>query len=1508
MAVTSTRLAVALLASAKPRRQHWRRPERPSSAASRAGTETRRSSDSRRAAERLSDVRAEERAARLDLLRDLTAALGPDPTDDVATLDAAFPIILLPVRLETRFTGSNGQSELLIRVYPDEIHADTHEPALTETERQAGITYWQTAWDATNETVAWQAIVARFAEPRAAWIVLATTPTNLSTRPNGVPAFPATDPRPGSWTRAAEARLLPDRWLVIADRDGSEVARAVGRPIIEPLAMTLAPDADPDETVTLADDLEIDPEVAWAFDFSRAEEIGMALRLSLSDIDAQSGFDRLIVVGVKSTLSAESGAQSLSQLFDNHHYGRGMAFVPIGTPTNNTEEGRSGYPPHDPGGATSFAIEREQSLAVDGGAGALFTTALGIPRDIAAHLGGADRIDQPLARAMNNVLWPATFGYALDQMMAPVFGRDAINQVRQHYVNFVRGRGHLSAIRIGSQPYGVLPVSSLTGWQSGPDGTGVDVHLPNTLRTLRPIWLSATADVPRIGRTGDADRDLLEVLGMDAATREVRIRWLFGHDLYVNLLQFTGTDVLDLNTTRWGAARRDIATTVLNRIGQPTWQPRIIGAIFGNDAPRFRHPLVVDPPLSETEPLAFDYIAAIRRADSIDALRTGQLGQTGSAPDELLYLLLRHAALVEYARIGFDLRDRFEGAAAALRREPELVGIVAGTQQRPTVWNHLEQPLTQLTGQRALGGFLLDDDVGGTAPAKAFRASLQVLEAQPTAELERLFTETLDTCSHRLDAWITSLPAKRLGEMRATAGIGAHIGAYGWVEELRPAPGEIRHLDDGREVRVPAGNGGHIVAPSMDHASAAAILRNGYLTRGAEERSRYAINLSSARVRAARDLLDAVRLGQPLGAVLGYRFERGLHEGHRPLELDKYIEPLRRLYPLVANKADPNANEPAEAISARNVVDGLALHLAFQSGAIPFGTNDLPASGDDRTAIEAELQALDQALDAVADLLTAESVYQLVRGNTTGATASLDAMAQGLRPPDPEFARQPRGGTLLTHRVAVVLGGEPLPLPAGWPSNPTPRAKAEPFLDGWLGQLFGEPTRVRCQVTFRDPTAVDPEERQPRDVTLADLALRPLDVLALIQSGDAKALATELDARIAAVILVDVPGAIDFEIVYAGADDRDRDMERTFPEILELARAIAAVTGAARPLKPDDLLLPERASAVSTADLLDVEANARATTALAQLIATRDRLDTVLATSSPDSDVRDALRQAALLGASSAFPTLSDSASDALRTRGRSVLAELNGRAAEAAVAPGPAEIVGAVFGRDFVFLRRFRPADSASLSNALSTGPDLGADRYAIEKWLQGVSRVRASLGRWRLLTLLAGALRSANTPSTVVQLPHVPGERWIALPFDGNPRPSSGRLSLILQQASAADADAPWAGLLLDEWTEVIPSTSELTGIAFNYDDPDSEAPQAILIAVPAVPGGIDGHWDLPSLIDTLRETIDLAKIRAVDSELLGALGQLLPAIYVATNARDETVSTDFSTRRIADPILIS
>jgi len=47
-------------------------------------------------------------------------------------LDARTPLLLLPVHLETRFVDSPaGLSELWVRIYPDQISINTHEPELT---------------------------------------------------------------------------------------------------------------------------------------------------------------------------------------------------------------------------------------------------------------------------------------------------------------------------------------------------------------------------------------------------------------------------------------------------------------------------------------------------------------------------------------------------------------------------------------------------------------------------------------------------------------------------------------------------------------------------------------------------------------------------------------------------------------------------------------------------------------------------------------------------------------------------------------------------------------------------------------------------------------------------------------------------------------------------------------------------------------------------------------------------------------------------------------------------------------------------------------------------------------------------------------------------------------------------------------------------------------------------------------------------------------------------------
>src|SRR5262249_58726245 len=102
---------------------------------------------------------------------------------------------------------------------------------------------------------------------------------------------------------------------------------------------------------------------------------------------------------------------------------------------------------------------------------------------------------------------------------------------------------------------------------------------------------------------------------------------------------------------------------------------------------------------------------------------------------------------------------------------------------------------------------------------------------------------------------------------------------------------------------------------------------------------------------------------------------------------------------------------------ARSGGDGLGrLH-----GRIAGGTGELTPSTEQRAAIESELAALADSVDAVSDLLLAESVFQVVKGSPSGAAATLDTLATGRRPPEPEVVATPRGGTVLHQRVGLLL-------------------------------------------------------------------------------------------------------------------------------------------------------------------------------------------------------------------------------------------------------------------------------------------------------------------------------------------------------------------------------------------------------------------------------------------------------------------------------------------------------
>ncbi len=1422
----------------------------------------------------LTTSRTNAASARATLASEQTSFLGGDALLDPGKLDPQYPLLLLPVRLETKFvTGS----KLRVRMYPDEVASDTHEPGLTAEEEKATTAYW-TAVSAAGEPAAWTEIVAKLGAPRAAWVVKATAP--------GAGPY---DRRSHAWTRAAEARVLPDRFVVRGYAADGSVNTGQGALIPEPLALSLT--ADREETlVALAPGLEVDEESRWAFDYSRALTVGMAVELTLTPYQAANGFTRLIAFGVKSSMGPEQSAEYMTSLLDAHHYTNGLSFLRQGTPTNNTASGPSGFGAPDLGAGASFALERgTPPVPRDGKA---LADALGISATPLTRIARTDAEEQAAALAMNEALYPATIGYFLEQMMNGAFDGAPVNlepadvdDTRVFFRSWVRGRGPLPALRVGRVPYGILPTSSLSSWTVRSGAERTEARLPELLASVRDMWLGQTSQVARFNRTGDPDRDLLETLGLDAATRQVRARRATGSDFVWTLLGLLGQRAADY------FAEHDLfGQTLLNMINQPTWKTRVAGLTFADNADFIRLDLVDGKPLSEDVGLTSspNYIEWIRSA-SADELRVPSIDD-GKLP--LLFYLLRHAALTDYARVALGICITEKVANEKDRAEPELVKLTERSSKIETVWERMQRSF-QSTGGTPLGSWLSFKNEHPVA-LKPYNDALRALRGLPTAELERLFTETLDVCSHRIDAWITSLSTQRLAQMRADKPSGVQLGAFGWAESVRPAPGiTTTTLSDGRVVRTyePPSTatledyrpGGYVHAPTPDHAAAAAILRNAFLSRRGEAKGRFAIDLSSKRVRLALDLLEEVRQGQHLGAVLGYRFERSLHDQHADGQIDTY----RALFPLVAGKVEGAPPDPGttDKVAARNVVDALALVRARDAETLP-----APLTPE----AEFALGLVDELIDATSDLLTAESVYQGIRGNTSAASASFDALSRGGRPPDPEIARTRRSGALVTHRVAVILGGAG---PTDWSSiAATPRSEASSLLNGWMADLLGPPEKIRCRASFTVDSAP-----VTREVWLTELGpelefeafpLQAYDAVEILAREGAVQPGSELERRVKEVVLNDQLAATGIAVLY----DRDPSWDidtRSFEEVAELARSIHRLVASARPLRAEDLALADNATQATTAP----PTWPSIAPALVELAGVVTALMSALDALGTATALRNALRRASQLGIPSAFPLslvgTGEPELKSLREQAASVLAEATRRHAEAAGAADASLAAKAIFGRDFVLLSDVTLTDTAEIARALTLGTYSSGSTLEKRKWFQQSARVREGVGRLRRFALAAQALAGTNVDFQIAQLPPVEGARWAALPYlPGNLRPP---------RVTAMEFYAPygigisgtWHGLVIDEWTERIPSPTEDTAIAFHYDDPGAEAAQTMLLAVPPKLGAA---WTTNKLAQTITETLDLGKIRAVDAELLKDVGQFVPAIYLSGNFNGDTVATHF------------
>lgn len=322
------------------------------------------------------------------------------------------------------------------------------------------------------------------------------------------PVFPNPPVKEESWEEAPMTYVLPDRFVAIGiddkavstNNNSSEYGKAdynviqyeVGGLIPGELQVGIGPD---DETAHNTNgEIEFSEELSWLTDFSSAVENGMGIVMEVKEGftpgQTNNVFDKLVVLGVKSEKERfhkpdeskdyssvdlkDYSKELLEELLINHHYKEeGMGIMKVGSATNNTENSDSNWKPDETHYEDSFAFETLNNLFpirssyLEQSNGQRLAEALGVNYNIFQHIENADSTDISDAFKFNRMLWHGTAGNYFKEMLSGLVTRENYNQVKSYFDKYVSARGYLPTLRVGSQPYGILPVSSHSKWDFG---------------------------------------------------------------------------------------------------------------------------------------------------------------------------------------------------------------------------------------------------------------------------------------------------------------------------------------------------------------------------------------------------------------------------------------------------------------------------------------------------------------------------------------------------------------------------------------------------------------------------------------------------------------------------------------------------------------------------------------------------------------------------------------------------------------------------------------------------------------------------------------------------------------------------------------------------------------------------------------------------------------------------------------------------------------------------------
>jgi hypothetical protein len=1351
--------------------------------------------------------------------------------NELLLLAADCPALLFPVRLEVRagrhagwdwlFDDAGQATHMIVRIFPDQCHLDTHDPLLTDTEaawaREYADKVAASSQDLDDILPIWVELVGRTGPQRGRW---------LAEIGDG-----GTDRSPGPFSRGATARLLPDRWHVrVGFHDGTE-STAASTLVREPLPA--GPDPHSEESLS------------WARDLKQAFQAGMAVSVPLNGHQPDA-VRRIVCVGIRAALTPEASRADLEALLTAHRCTDGLSLLPAGSPTTSTVRGRAPHRDFPPPSLYDVWRERRTSLAPES-TGVRLAAALGVDAGALLRVDGTDgtdlHIEDLLRRLLAHALRPA-----YTDLLCPPLQESTMTATTEHALSWISALGPLPVVRVGAQPYGVLPVIRVLHAAEGAPMLS-DPVVVAIERFRQELWTPAAERSPRI-RPGlkQPEKTLVALLLRDGAPSAFRARLLVGDRLSQELL---GQGPPWQN--RWVLARDRLAALLAT---DPT-AARALGLALAPAAAKVTVPLVA----SDSDKPS-DYLPALLNIALRDLPDPQQAGR-----QPLLYHLAR-AALLESADV--CIRRAADAEGAPQEWFPQWSGSLSNDANEDTwtVWDRLSLGVEGQFAAEWLDANLTHPWATEYADTRRLVSEIGTRAApstriQPQVSLEPILRATLGL-GHRLDAWYTSLAWRRLQQLREHRPSGLILGGYGIIDGFLPG-------------KLSAPDGGYIHAPGPSHAATAAVLRSAHLARsgaatGTAASRIAAVNLSSSRVRSTLRLLEGVRAGQSVNELLGQRLEASLMEDERQV----LIAPMRARFPLVANRVTPTRpGEPAGSVASPSVIDGhAALHaagfpenLTVDTGFLP-GYRTLTAAEADSLATACEGVADD--LDALGDTLLAEGVFQLAQGNMARAAATMDFLAGApVGVPEPEVVRTPRTAQSRQVRLVAVLPSEVESI--AWPE--TPRGAADPRLAAWAASIIPKPDLIHIAASHSPvsgaatvvETTLATLNAHALTMSRPDLTVGPLDLAFQSRAG---------------VGIEDAPGPIDsrlialfafrFEVspaeltILPGQTQTDTF---TIRDAVEAAGHFAEMVLAARPLEPSDLQAPSEPLAPFAAE--QNELRARAVTARTGLEELAARLRG-WATGSHDVDALiPLLAEADQYGIPGAMPLNWDDGPAAWTARAAAVEREAARRVSGIPAAPSFEEAAGAIrilFGGIHMALSILLAVDQAWIPGVQS---QIGAVASGASTELARWARVRPPAGRLEMLDVVTRAVGGAAAAVHKFGLPaSVPGDGTTTIIAYQPPLPKTwGGTSI--------------CGLALDSWVDAIPASTEITSIAFQADTPTSEPPNLWLLAVPERNHDI---WTTAELFAYIDEALDLARLRAVAPTDLGVDNMLPPWLAYA------------------------